>query len=215
MAEGGEVVQVTFDLEEPGQGERQFAFGLKLVDEGLAGPERLSEIGVTGYQDFYHKLLEAGWHWRKAAFMAWRAAPRGSRWPETQQELAAALGLASDRAFRIWLKKNQQMEQVIRQAALMVFESHLADVDLVTIQQARQPNSGVPERALYYKRYQDLLARIDETRPQEQDDGSDLSDLSDEELAAEAGRLAQILQAYDAAPGGSAASPAEAAGPDE
>jgi hypothetical protein len=159
----------------------QIAFGFILVDESSARPDRISDIGVTGYQDLYHRLCEQGWKWQKAAFMAWRAAPRDSRQPKTQVELAEMLGYASDKVFRNWLDKPQQgllMAAIISQSPRLVFETHLADVDYVTISQAKRVDSAVNERDLFYKRYREIITGAGEDQLTDDDYGH----LSDEEI---------------------------------
>jgi hypothetical protein len=179
--------QTKLDIDDRGQ----IAFGFVLVDEAGPGPARLAEIGVTGYQDLFHRLIEQGWRWQKAAFMAWRAAPRNSRQPETQEELARLLGYAGDKVFRVWLNKPEQgplMEAIIRQAAAEVLQAHLADVDLVTIRQATAAESSIGERELFYKRYREAVGPVAD-RGREDDE---LEKMSDEELEAELARLAEV-----------------------
>lgn len=192
MADAAKLLQTAFDLEraevEP---EESPAFGLALVEVGeRRRPEHLAELGVSGYQELYHRLIEQGWRWQKAAFMAWRASPRRHRQPATQAELAEILGYASDAIFRRWLNKPEQgplMKQVINQARRTVFEINLADVDHVTIERAASFEGSTADRKLYY----DIRERLaDEAGGGET--GDDFSDYSDEELQAEIERLEQI-----------------------
>lgn len=172
-------------------GQLSFAFGFQRVESVEAGPGRLEEIGLSGYQDLYWGLCRQGWRWQKAAYMAWRAAPRGSRRPKTQYELAEMLGYAGDKIFRLWLNKpdqGPQMLAIIRNAGQAVFEAHLADVDWVTICQAKAPDSSTSERELFYKRYRELVG---ETGQRGLDDDG-LDNLSDDEIEAELERLEQL-----------------------
>lgn len=172
-------------------GQLSFAFGFQRVEGIASGPGRLEEIGLSGFQDLYWELCRQGWRWQKAAFMAWRAAPRGSRRPKTQGELAEMLGYAGDKIFREWLNKpdqGPQMLAIIRNAAQTVFEAHIADVDWVTICQAKKPDSSTSERDLFYKRHRELAGETGKRRLD--DDG--LDDLSDDEIKAELERLEQV-----------------------
>lgn len=191
MRDAAQLYQVSFDLENSEQSAIQLAFGLELVKaEEWRRPEHLVDIGVSGWQELYHELCRQGWRWQKAAFMAWRAAPRRYRKPRTQEELAKLLGYAGDKVFRIWLKKPEQgplMLQVIGQARQIIFELNLADVDHVTIERAVSVDSTVAERKLFY----DLLERL-HSQAGEPDLSDDYSDLSDEELDSEIERLDQI-----------------------
>lgn len=180
--------------EEKGNGaeivQTSFAFGFEKVEEIERGPEQLKEIGISAYQDLFWELCRQGWRWQKAAYMAWRAAPRDSRQPKTQAELADLLGYTSDRVFRVWLNKpdqGPQMEAIIRQAAKQVFEAHLADVDWVTICQAKAPDSSTNQRELFYKRYEAVAGEAGQ-----QGDIDDLSNLSDDEIEAELERLERV-----------------------
>lgn len=175
------------------EGAQQIAFGFELVDDSRPGPERLAEVGVSGYQELFSRLVEQGWHWKKAAFMAWRAAPRDSRQPSTQGELAEMLGYKGDKIFRVWLNKPEQgplMLRIIEQSPKLIFQTHLADVDWVTIQQAKNPESATSQRELFYKRYRELVG---ETPAAGSQAGDDLDGLSDDELGRELARLEQVL----------------------
>lgn len=175
------------------EGGQQIAFGFDLVDDSRPGPERLAEVGVSGYQELFTRLVEQGWHWKKAAFMAWRAAPRDSRQPARQDDLARMLGYQGDKIFRVWLNKPEQgplMLRIIEQSPKLIFQSHLADVDWVTIQQAKNPESGTSQRELFYKRYRELVGETPAAGGQA---GDELDGLSDDELGRELARLEQVL----------------------
>lgn len=171
-----------------------FAFGFEKVEEIERGPDSLKEIGVSAYQELFQIFKRQGWRWQKAAYMAWRASPRDSRYPDTQAELANILGYTSDRNFRVWLNKPDQgplMEQLIATAACDVLEANKADVDYVTIEQAKALNSTVSQRELFYKRRSDALEEKLRVVQQESEQ-DDLSNLSDDELEAELERLERV-----------------------
>lgn len=68
---------------------------------------------VTWADDFYF-LLDAGWGWRVAAYIAWMTCPRRERFPHTQEDLAnSVLGLTSDRQISTWRKKNTCIDEAI------------------------------------------------------------------------------------------------------
>lgn len=172
-------------------GQLSFAFGFHRVESVKSGPGRMEEIGLSGFQDLYWELCRQGWRWQKAAYMAWRAAPRDSRRPKTQLELAEMLGYGGDKIFRIWLNKpdqGKQMLAIIHSAAKAVFEAHIADVDWVTICQAKEPDSSTGERELFYKRYRELVGETGQRGL----DNDDLDNLSDDEIEAELERLEQL-----------------------
>lgn len=60
------------------------------------------------------RLIDGGWPWRQAAFIAWASSPKISRQPKTQDELAKQfLGLGSDRVIAVWRKRNPEIDTVI------------------------------------------------------------------------------------------------------
>lgn len=66
------------------------------------------------WMELYKRLVEGGWKWRVAVYIAWAAQPKKYRWPETQEELAIkCLGLNSDRAIANWRKKNATIDETI------------------------------------------------------------------------------------------------------
>lgn len=63
--------------------------------------------------DFYF-LLDTGWPWRVAAYIAWACCPRKDRCPKTQDDLAIEhLGLTSRRQISTWRKKNPSIDEAI------------------------------------------------------------------------------------------------------
>jgi len=101
-AEGGERIPTATEIRE-----REMAAHLALKDK-LAGGE------LPSWTEMYHRLLQAGWRWRVAAYAAWASTPKDGRWPHTQQELATqVLGLTSDRVIATWNKKFPMLQQVI------------------------------------------------------------------------------------------------------
>lgn len=80
--------------------------------EDLLEPEAPS-YSVEWADDFYY-LLDHGWQWRIAVYIAWAASPRIGRYPETQEALANnILGLTSDRQIATWRKKNPTIDVII------------------------------------------------------------------------------------------------------
>ena len=67
----------------------------------------------TWFERFEY-LIEGGWPWRQACYIAWASMPKDGRKPETQEELAKKyLNLGSDRAISTWRKKNPAIESMI------------------------------------------------------------------------------------------------------
>jgi len=62
----------------------------------------------------YRELVERGWDWRKAVYIAWSASPARDRRPPTQMELAQdVLGLHSDRVISKWRAKQPEIDDEI------------------------------------------------------------------------------------------------------
>jgi len=62
----------------------------------------------------FESIMEGGWPWRQACYIAWASMPKDGRKPETQEELAKKhLNLNSDRAISTWRKKNPAIETMI------------------------------------------------------------------------------------------------------
>jgi hypothetical protein len=89
----------------------------------------LAALRDFAWWEDYRDLVERGWDWRKAVYIAWRASPVKDRRPELQGELATAvLGLASDRVIRQWLEKNPEMaEEIVRMQAAPLLK-HRRDI---------------------------------------------------------------------------------------
>jgi hypothetical protein len=67
-----------------------------------------------GWFDDYLRLIEWGWPWRVATYIAWASSPKIGRWPGTLQELATdVLGLTSPRVIYTWRQKYPTIDQVI------------------------------------------------------------------------------------------------------
>jgi hypothetical protein len=76
---------------------------------------RAALAGVdVAWKGEYQKLVEGGWNWRVAAYIAWASSPKASRTPKTQDELAQQhLGLTSDRAINTWRKRNPAIDEMV------------------------------------------------------------------------------------------------------
>jgi hypothetical protein len=61
-------------------------------------------------------LIEQGWDWRKALYIAWAQLPLAVRWPTTQEELAVLMGLRSSRTIRKWREKNPGIDLLVKRA---------------------------------------------------------------------------------------------------
>jgi hypothetical protein len=131
----------------------------------------------------YLRLLEQGWPWRVATYIAWASAPKSGRKPKTLDELATSvLGLRSPRVIYTWRRKYPSIDAVIGMMQSAVLFEHRRDVLEALAEMASRTD---------YKSHQDrklFLEMIGDYTPKSQVDvndlrnGNDLSALSDEEL---------------------------------
>lgn len=148
------------------------------------------KVDHPGWYGQYQHLLDEGWPWRVACYIAWAASPKRDRWPETQAELATEiLGLTSPRQIHTWRKKYPEIDEVISvlQAAPML--ERRADAIAALVESASNPDHrSNPDRRLYFEMTGDYIPRQKvEVR---RDEVEDLSELSEEELA----RMARSLR---------------------
>lgn len=144
--------------------------------------------GGKPWMEQYYKLLEAGWPWRVACYIAWAASPRIGRWPGTQQDLATlVLGLTSDRVIGTWRKKNQAIDDVITILQAAPLMQHRADVfAALALSASDTDHRSNPDRRLFLEMTNDYVphSKIEVKR-----DAEDLTQLSDAELDELAGQI--------------------------
>lgn len=76
----------------------------------------------------FEMLIDGGWAWRQACYIAWASTPLDGRLPKTQEELATKyLRLSSDRAISTWKKKNPAIETMISVMQSIELWEHRAD----------------------------------------------------------------------------------------
>jgi hypothetical protein len=160
----------------------------RVVWEGRSG-----KLGVTGFSpDWfvdYLKLVELGWPWRVACYIAWASSPKSARWPETLQELATqVLGLSSPRVVYIWRQKHATIDQVTAMMQAAPLFEHRADVLKTLAEMAKTPDyKNFNDRKLFLEMIGDYVpkSQIDVGRSSKGDE----QDLSDEELRIAAGSV--------------------------
>lgn len=147
--------------------------------------------------DTYQSLLNSGWRWRVAAYVAWASMPKRKRWPETQDQLATeVLGLTSDRAITTWRKKNPAIDTMIGvlQGNAML-EARADAIDALVESASNESYRNNPDRRLLFQMTGDLV----EKSAINLNDGSkvsqDLRGVSDAELLAMSGEKAKELLA--------------------
>lgn len=84
-----------------------------------AGRAALSVLKGTDAQpawlERFEMLINGGWPWRQAVYIAWASMPKEGRKPDTQEQLAKQfLNLSSDRAISNWRSKNAAIDTMVR-----------------------------------------------------------------------------------------------------
>ena len=104
----------------------------KLVFNSLAEPP-------AWYED-YQRLVESGWPWRMAAYIAWSSVPKKLRWPKTQQDLAVnVLGLRTQRQISYWRCHIPAFNAAISDLRVVPLLEYRADVIQALIDSAINP----------------------------------------------------------------------------
>lgn len=137
--------------------------------------------GSLGWADDYYHLLDNGWPWRVAAYIAWASSPRANRFPKTQEELSTnILGLTSDRQISTWRKKNPAIDETIGLMQAAPLMDYRRDAFEALAESAADPSHhGAQDRKTFFTMTTDYVPhqKVDVERPK-----LDPSDLSIEEL---------------------------------
>ncbi len=143
--------------------------------------EKPEEDEAPEWFEQYGMLLDNGWPWWVACYIAWEASPRIRRWPKTQLELATQiLGLTSARAIATWRKKNPTIDDVIATMQAAPLIEYRADALTALARSASNPDHrNNPDRKLYFEMTGDYVPH---SRVEFKRDAEDLSQLSDAEL---------------------------------
>jgi hypothetical protein len=163
-----------------------------LQDQTHAAERALFEhmLGDVVWGDGYLSLLEEGWYWRDAAYIAWKAIPKEIRQPKTEEDLGNILGISAA-GMRRRRQKNPAIE--VRAAKLVAgrIYDHIGDVIQALIDSASDANyKAHPDRKLYlemagvYTPRQAIDLHADSGR------SDDMSTMSEDELRRQA-RLAE------------------------
>jgi len=89
----------------------------------------------------YVGLIEAGYDWRLAAYIAWEASPKSGRRPESITKLATeVMGLKSPRVIYTWRKKNPNIDNVISMMQSAPLYAHRRDVVEALVAVAKDPD---------------------------------------------------------------------------
>lgn len=116
------------------------------------GGGHLSVVNALGWGDDYYRLLDYGWPWRVAAYIAWASSPKLRRYPRTQEELSTSiLGLTSDRQISTWRKKNPTIDETIGLMQAAPLMDHRRDAFEALAESAADPSHhGAQDRKTFF-----------------------------------------------------------------
>jgi len=151
---------------------------------------------IPRWMDLFKRLMESGWKWRVAVYIAWASQPKKYRWPDTQEELAKkCLGLNSDRAIATWRKKNPVIDETISMLQGSIIFDALPDALNAMVEVATESNyKGHADRKLMfemggiYTPSSKISAEIARKLSKGNMDANDLSDDELREIASSANR---------------------------
>lgn len=100
-----------------------------------------SKEGLPSWFRDYQALIEKGWPWRVASYIAWASSPKTYRKPATLQELATeVLGLTSPRVIYTWRKRHPSIDTVIAMMQAAPLWEHRRDVLEALVEMAKTPD---------------------------------------------------------------------------
>lgn len=97
------------------------------------------------YGDVYASMIQQGFRWREAAFVAWSVAPKSQRQPATKQELAKLLGCAGSVISRFEMDRRLGVMRI--KMAKLAYLDALPSIIEASIEVASKPSyKATPER---------------------------------------------------------------------
>ena len=156
------------------------------------------------WKEEYLNLVDGGWNWRVAAYIAWAASPKNTRTPKTQDELARQhLGLTSDRAINTWRRKNPAIDEMVAVLQAAPLFAHRAEIYEALVKVATSPEyKGHNDRKLALELLGDYVPRSKVEAELNQKIMDDLSSLPFEEKLRLAGlkdpeKLAEFKKKFE------------------
>jgi hypothetical protein len=184
-----------YNLEDLIQSGKQADVLVNVEEEGISKEERdrRSESARIAFEggksslansDEYRLLRQAGWDWRIATFIAWKASPKRDRVPSTQDELAIqVLGLTSDRVITQWRQKYPEIDDVVATLQAAPLWEHRRDVINALVKSAsNSDHRSNPDRKLYLEMTGDYTPKQTVTVKGGIGDDGDMSGFSEKDL---------------------------------
>jgi hypothetical protein len=146
-------------------------------------------LGDLPWSDTYLALLEEGWEWRKAAYIAWASLPAKTRQPQDLGEFAGVIGLRGTKPIRSWRLKNKAIDLAVQRLSLSsLLDSAPAVIDALIASASDANYKAAPDRKLYFEMTGMYVPRSKiGVGLEDSSTDDDMSNLSREELARLAG----------------------------
>ena len=146
-------------------------------ENGLADK---TKVLPTWWED-YLKLIEQGWPWRVACYIAWASSPKQFRKPDNLDELSSMLGLRSPRAIHTWKRKYPTISHVVALMQVAPLWEHRRDVINALVSMASSPDyKSFNDRKLFLEMVGDYVpkSKLELGKAAKGEEG----EMSDEEL---------------------------------
>lgn len=170
--------------------------GIPAAPQDVYDPSHAAELalfeqmlGDLPWADTYSALLEEGWEWRKAAYIAWASLPATTRQPQNLADFAAIIGLRGSKTIRAWRMKNKAIDLQVQKLSLTNLLDSAPAVVEALVESASSPNyKSAPDRKLFFEMTGMYVPRskigigVDDTAADD-----DMSNLSRDDLARLAG----------------------------
>ena len=143
--------------------------------------DRLRFQGLNCYWEIYESLLATPPAWetrfwadhpnrksewyKKALYIAWAAAPDSARQPRKLEDFAAGIGISRQTIWN-WRRGNPELDEAVRELAVMPLELAVRDVDYICLTRARDPDATIQDIRLFYDRYNQVQQRRGSNDPQ-------------------------------------------------
>lgn len=99
------------------------------------------KVKEPGWYRDYLRLIEQGWPWRVACYMAWASSPKVERWPARLNDLAKdVLGLKSARVIYTWRKNYPSLDTIVGMMQGAPLWEHRRDVLDALVEMASKPD---------------------------------------------------------------------------
>lgn len=130
---------------------------LSPLELAAAGQEENGEIKGAWLMHYYDLVASGICSRKQAAYAAWYSAPKQTRQPKTQEELAGLLNYKSAQIFFKW-RQQEWWKEAINQTGLALLEDYNADAHRRLIEMALNEggSAGVAALRLYFERLQQI-----------------------------------------------------------